>query len=81
MITTSGSDNSSGEPTVVMPKVPATTDTQGGLRVNARRFGMRRHSEAVTVLLEGLVAIVAKAVSPLRFATAVQNRQSWRHAG
>jgi len=41
--------------------------------LNARRSGMRRHSEAVTVLLEGLVAIAAKAVSPLRFATAVQS--------
>lgn len=34
MITASGSDNSSGASTVVMPKVPATTDTHGRLRVS-----------------------------------------------
>ena len=34
MITTSGSDNSSVEPAVVMPKVPVTADTRGRLRVS-----------------------------------------------
>jgi len=34
MITANGSDHSTGAPTVVMPKVPATTDTKGRLRVS-----------------------------------------------
>ena len=34
MITANGSDISAGAPTVVMPKVPATTDTKGRLRVS-----------------------------------------------
>ena len=34
MITTSGSDNSSVAPAVVMPKVPVTADTKGRLRVS-----------------------------------------------
>ena len=34
MITTSGSDNSSVAPTVVLPKVPVTADTKGRLRVS-----------------------------------------------
>jgi transposase-like protein len=34
MTTANGSDNSSAAPTVVMPKVPATTDTKGRLRVS-----------------------------------------------
>jgi transposase-like protein len=39
MITASGSDNSAAAPTVVLPKVPATTDTKGRLRVSK---GQRR---------------------------------------
>ena len=34
MITTSGSDNSSVAPAVVMPKVPVTADSKGRLRVS-----------------------------------------------
>src|SRR5208283_3264913 len=39
MITTSGSDNSSAAPAVVMPKVPVIADTKGRLRVTK---GQRR---------------------------------------
>lgn len=34
MITASGSDHSTGASTVIMPKVPATTDAKGRLRVS-----------------------------------------------
>jgi hypothetical protein len=42
MITASGSDNSSVAPTVVMPKVPATTDTKGRLRVSKAQRRIKR---------------------------------------